>query len=51
MGHRAKHRYAALLQRVQQGRTIKSDIAPDGDVNATYDAARLHLSEMTAPRG
>jgi hypothetical protein len=30
MGHRAKHRHAALLRRAEAGRKIKSDLTPLG---------------------
>jgi hypothetical protein len=42
MAFRAKHRYAALLRRAEQGRTIKSDLNPNGSQNAAYkDAKRI----------
>lgn len=43
MGHRAKHRHAALLRRAAAGRTIKTDLNPNGSQNAAYKAAKREL--------
>jgi hypothetical protein len=45
MAFRAKHRHAALVRRVIAGRTIKSDLNPDGSQNAAYKAVKQALAE------
>lgn len=40
MTHRAKHRHQALLIRAGTGRTIKTDLNPDGTVSPVYLAAK-----------
>lgn len=44
MGHRTKHRHAALVRRVALGRTIKTDETPAGRVR--YAAARGEADEL-----
>jgi hypothetical protein len=46
MAHRAKHRQRALLHRAEKGRTIKTDLGPDGEPNAAYKAAKAYMAEM-----
>ena len=50
MGHRAKHRQAALQRRVAAGRTIKSDLNPDGSQNAAYKALKSKLGRQKKKR-
>jgi hypothetical protein len=46
MAHRAKHRRAALLRRVDAGRWIKSDLDADGVLNLEYLAARARFMRL-----
>lgn len=48
MSHRAKHRHAALLRRVEIGRMIASDRTPAGVL--AYERARLSLTPAQAAR-
>lgn len=48
MAFREKHRKAALVRRVEQGRTIKSDLNPDGSQNAAYKAIKRSLASKKA---
>lgn len=41
MAFREKHRLAAMIRRVEQGRTIKSDLNPDGTPTKLYEGLRL----------
>lgn len=42
MAFREKHRDAARIKRAELGRTIKSDLNPNGSQNAAYkDAKRI----------
>jgi hypothetical protein len=48
MGFRAKHRQAALVRRVEQGRVIKSDLQPGGGQNEAYKAIKRSLAAKKA---
>lgn len=49
MAHRAKHRHAALVRRVAQGRTIKTDETPEGQL--AYAAARPEADALIRNQG
>jgi hypothetical protein len=48
MAFRAKHRLAAMVKRVEQGRTIKSDLQPNSSQNEAYKALKRSAASRKA---
>jgi hypothetical protein len=46
VAHRAKHRTQALIIRAGSGRTIKSDLNPDGTLTPAYCAAQERVIKV-----